>query len=177
MCSSPITPRILPIAKACHIAELRATSAVAKRRFHTYVLDLWGLFASFCVCTDDCATAVPAFCTSIIGAMTDKTYPELGVIVCKGLALLIRSNQMALGDPRAEEEVEKDEDDSESVMSEEEPKASQEDAEDEQVLLCLVLHCSFPSSAFFHPLAPQEFRGTWHRRTSRRCRSSARTSC
>ena len=52
---------------------------------------------------------MPAFCTSILGAMTDKTYPELGIIVCKGLALLIHSNQLALREPQAEEEAEKDE--------------------------------------------------------------------
>ena len=141
------------------------------------MLDLWGLFASFCVCTDDCATAVPAYCTSILGAMTDKTYPELGVIVCKGLALLIHSNQLALRDPQMEEEVERDEDDSESVMSEEEAKAPLEDAEDEQVVAPSCLHCSFPSSAFCPPHAPQEFRRTWRRPTLQRCRISARTSC
>ena len=75
----------------------------------------------------------------------NKTYPELGIIVCKGLALLIHSNQLALREPQAEEEAEKDDDDSESAMSEEDAKAPLEDAEDEQVGLLCSLHRSFRS--------------------------------
>lgn len=142
------------------------------------MLDLWGLFASFCVCADDCATAVPAYCSSIIGAMTDKTYPELSITVCKGLTLLIRSNQLAL-EEKHEEEEEKEEDeeeDSESMMSEEEGKTTADDAEDEMVCLACGCERSFPSSPFSRPRARRASSATSPNRTSPCSSNSARTS-
>ena len=142
------------------------------------MLDLWGLFASFCVCADDCATAVPASCSSIIGAMTDKTYPELSITVCKGLTLLIRSNQLAL-EEKHEEEEEKEEDeeeDSESMMSEEEGKTTADDAEDEMVCLACGCERSFPSSPFSRPRARRASSATSPNRTSPCSSNSARTS-
>lgn len=142
------------------------------------MLDLWGLLASFCVCADDCATAVPAYCSSIIGAMTDKTYPELSITVCKGLTLLIRSNQLAL-EEKHEEKEEKEEDeeeDSESMMSEEEGKTTADDAEDEMVCLACGCECSFPSSPFSRPRARRASSATSPNRTSPCSSSSAKTS-
>ena len=142
------------------------------------MLDLWGLFASFCVCADDCATAGPAYCSSIIGAMTDKTYPELSITVCKGLTLLIRSNQLAL-EEKHEEEEEKEEDeeeDSESMMSEEEGKTTADDAEDEMVCLACGCERSFPSSPFSRPRARRASSATSPNRTSPCSSNSARTS-
>lgn len=139
------------------------------------MLDLWGLFASFCVCADDCATAVPAYCSSIIGAMTDKTYPELSIIVCKGLTLLIRSNQLAL-EEKHEEKEEDEEEDSESMMSEEEGKTTADDAEDEMVCLACGCERSFPSSPFSRPRARRASSATSPNRTSPCSSNSARTS-
>lgn len=142
------------------------------------MLDLWGLFASFCVCADDCATAVPAYCSSIIGAMTDKTYPDLSITVCKGLTLLIRSNQLAL-EEKHEEKEEKEEDeeeDSESMMSEEEGKTTADDAEDEMVCLACGCERSFPSSPFSRPRARRASSATSPNRTSPCSSNSARTS-
>lgn len=51
---------------------------------------------------------LPLYSKSIMGAMTDATYRELSVIVCKGLTLLIRSNQLALEDREESPEVEND---------------------------------------------------------------------
>ena len=138
------------------------------------MLDLWGLFASFCVCADDCATAVPAYCSSIIGAMTDKTYPELSITVCKGLTLLIRSNQLALEEKH--EEKEEKEEDSESMMSEEEGKTTADDAEDEMVCLACGCERSFPSSPFSRPRARRASSATSPNRTSPCSSNSARTS-
>ena len=142
------------------------------------MLDLWGLFASFCVCADDCATAVPAYCSSIIGAMTDKTYPELSITVCKGLTLLIRSNQLALEEKHEEKEekVEDEEEDSESMMSEEEGKTTADDAEDEMVCLACGCERSFPSSPFSRPRARRASSATSPNRTSPCSSNSARTS-
>ena len=142
------------------------------------MLDLWGLFASFCVCADDCATAVPAYCSSIIGAMTDKTYPELSITVCKGLTLLIRSNQLALEEKHEEKEEkeEEEEEDSESMMSEEEGKTTADDAEDEMVCLACGCERSFPSSPFSRPRARRASSATSPNRTSPCSSNSARTS-
>ena len=129
------------------------------------MLDLWGLFASFCVCADDCATAVPAYCSSIIGAMTDKTYPELSITVCKGLTLLIRSNQLALEEKH-----------SDSMRSEEEGKTTADDAEDEMVCLACGCERSFPSSPFSRPRARRASSATSPNRTSPCSSNSARTS-
>ena len=88
--------RLLPIAKACHGAASRAVNPALKRRYMTYVIDIWNMFGSFCVCAVDAMTVLPMYSKSLLGAMTDATYRELSIAVCKGLTLLIRSNQMAL---------------------------------------------------------------------------------
>lgn len=95
------------------------------------------MFPSFCVCADDAAVAFEQFGNSILGAMTDRNYKELSVIICKGLTLLIRSNQLALENQHEMNEEEEEEDSSEgdstSQMSEEELKGSQDDFTDEIV--------------------------------------------
>ena len=80
---------IIPVAKACHVAAQQTTNPALKRRYQTYVTDLWNMFPSFCVCADDAAVAFEQFGNSILGAMTDRNYKELSVIICKGLTLLI----------------------------------------------------------------------------------------
>ena len=61
------------------------------------------------MCAVDAMTMLPMYSKSIMGAMTDSTYREL----CKGLTLLIRSNQLALEDQQESPEIES-ENDSES---------------------------------------------------------------
>ena len=65
------------------------------------------------MCAVDAMTMLPMYSKSIMVAMTDSTYRELSVIVCKGLTLLIRSNQLALEDQQESPEIES-ENDSES---------------------------------------------------------------
>lgn len=135
---------IIPVAKACHMGAQQTTNTVLKRRLQTYVTDLWGLFASFCVCADDAAAAFEQYGNSILGAMTDKNYKELSSIICKGLTLLIRSNQLALENKQTTTEEEEegsssDDDDSVSQMSEDDMKGGDE-LNDEIVLLRMILY-------------------------------------
>ena len=97
------------------------------------------MFISFCIGADDAAAALEQFGQSILGAMTDKNYKELSVIICKGLTLLIRSSQLSLenGSGMNDEEEEEDgseddseEDDSVSQMSEDEAKSNQDDLDE-----------------------------------------------
>ena len=62
------------------------------------------------MCAVDAMTMLPMYSKSIMGAMTDSTYRELSVIVCKGLTLLIRSNQLALEDQQESPEIESEND-------------------------------------------------------------------
>lgn len=94
------------------------------------------MFTSFCICADDAAAAFEQYGNSILGAMTDKNYKELSVIICKGLTLLIRSNQLALeNSEKVTEEEDLDDlsdDDNMSQMSEDD-KNAQDDGSDEIV--------------------------------------------
>ena len=70
--------------------------------------------------------------------MTDRNYKELSVIICKGLTLLIRSNQLSLQNqstPSLDENEEDDSvsDDSLSQMSEEGSKDIHDDTSEEIV--------------------------------------------
>lgn len=129
---------IVPIAKSCHIAANQSSNPILKRRYQTYVTDLWSMFTSFCVCADDAADALQQYGNSILGAMTDRNYKELSVIICKGLTLLIRSNQLSLQNqstPSLDENEEDDSvsDDSLSQMSEEGSKDIHDDTSEEIV--------------------------------------------
>ena len=101
-----------------------------KRRYNSYVTDIWSIFVSFCVCAVDASTALPQYGKSLLGAMTDTQYRELSVIVC--LTLLIRSNQMALEDTPEMSESES-ESDSESEEETQEAKIRDDDLGEEIV--------------------------------------------
>ena len=124
--------RLLPIAKNCHIAAKQTENPALKRRYNSYVTDIWSIFVSFCVCAVDTSTALPQYGKSLLGAMTDTQYRELSVIVCKGLTLLIRSNQMALEDTPEMSESES-ESDSESEEETQEAKIRDDDLGEEIV--------------------------------------------
>lgn len=124
--------RLLPIAKNCHIAAKQTENPALKRRYNSYVTDIWSIFVSFCVCAVDASTALPQYGKSLLGAMTDTQYRELSVIVCKGLTLLIRSNQMALEDTPEMSESES-ESDSESEEETQEAKIRDDDLGEEIV--------------------------------------------
>lgn len=138
---------IIPVAKACHVGAQQTTNTVLKRRLQSYVTDLWSLFASFCVCADDAAAAFEQYGNSILGAMTDKNYKELSSIICKGLTLLIRSNQLALENKQMttqeEEEESLSDDDSVSQMSEDDMKGGDE-LNDEIVCVRMISDSQLP---------------------------------
>lgn len=132
MVGRALSYRLLPIAKNCHIAAKQTENPALKRRYNSYVTDIWSIFISFCVCAVDASTALPQYGKSLLGAMTDTQYRELSVIVCKGLTLLIRSNQMALEDTPEMSESES-ESDSESEEETQEAKIRDDDLGEEIV--------------------------------------------
>lgn len=132
MVGRALSYRLLPIAKNCHIAAKQTENPALKRRYNSYVTDIWSIFVSFCVCAVDASTALPQYGKSLLGAMTDTQYRELSVIVCKGLTLLIRSNQMALEDTPEMSESES-ESDSESEEETQEAKIRDDDLGEEIV--------------------------------------------
>lgn len=132
MVGRALSYRLLPIAKNCHIAAKQTENPALKRRYNSYVTDIWSIFVSFCMCAVDASTALPQYGKSLLGAMTDTQYRELSVIVCKGLTLLIRSNQMALEDTPEMSESES-ESDSESEEETQEAKIRDDDLGEEIV--------------------------------------------
>ena len=83
---------------------LGGASSAYRRRLQTYVTDLWELFPSFCVCAEDVQQTLPANYKTLLAAMNDTTYRSLAISICKGLTLLVRSNQRALNGSHDSEE-------------------------------------------------------------------------
>lgn len=94
--SNPYRPRlafyqshVLGLARKCDAASasdnLTAVEASIQR---SRVIDLWGLFPSFCLHPLDIEVTFPALAQTFVKAMGDKRYPELLTIICTGLTAL-----------------------------------------------------------------------------------------
>lgn len=129
---------MIPVAKACNNAASQTTNPALKRRYLSYVTDIWNMFPSFCVCSLDAATILPAYSKNLFGAMTDTRYRELGIIVSKGLTLLVRSSQLAMEEEtenmQGDESDGDSESDSESEEEIQESKIRDDDLSEEIVL-------------------------------------------
>ncbi|CAK4636489.1 unnamed protein product [Aphanomyces euteiches] len=82
---------ILSLAKACEaVSRKDSTTPLEAKRMQARTMQLWSLFPSFCTHSTDVAVTFKKLAKTLANAMGDKRYPELQLLVCQGLQLLIK---------------------------------------------------------------------------------------
>lgn len=103
-----------------------------KRRYNSYVTDIWSIFVSFCVCAVDASTALPAIRKESAGSDDGHAVSRAQRDRLQGPDAADRSNQMALEDTPEMSESES-ESDSESEEETQEAKIRDDDLGEEIV--------------------------------------------
>lgn len=83
---------ILPLAKVTQQQVLETKNApLEAKQWQVKTMQLWGLFPGMCTQAGDVDIAFSKIAKTLAGALSDKKYPELALMVCQGLQNLMSS--------------------------------------------------------------------------------------